>query len=274
MPETKTAPERRFVDNPAGRLVLFMQEVRAEIPKIPGNQNPQIEQVLCTLWKIRKTDRDILLSTLACLIGLPKQVRESFSRLDDVTAELALWWLPQVERSFTSLHLASGLRELVAHYDNGVLNGAVVCADILSRRLAEKVLPAEEVDSLTSEVASLKARILRSDLELALKRFALEQLDAVERALREYRFTGTVPLERALYSAVGAAVAQQDVNTKLSETESGKELWQFFGRINIILGITWAALQIGTRAGDWYVALNAPAEAQIVGSAKNVCSKP
>lgn len=85
---------------------------------------------------------------------------------------------------------------------HGVVVTVALAAD---RRLdSEDEMPAEELAALRSEIDSLEASLLETEMTPYLQGFIQRQIDAIRAALRIYRVQGMKPIEKALHQVVGA----------------------------------------------------------------------
>ena len=227
-------------NNPAGRL--------GSILKAANSMNDKSVAAKVAWAEILETALDnipLLLRRLGQVMELPEVVRQQIMRQKDIDQEVYLKWLPKVQRAFGNTNLKAPLSTFTDPIDEAALDGLDFCADLLSRKMPEKILDKGVLKSIYDDTNKLMEDIVGSDIDKDLKIFMLEKLDQVISAIKEYKIKGANPVEKVVESTYGAIVMHENIYKKTKDTKHGSDFWKILSRVAVVVGITVGSIQIG-----------------------------
>lgn len=228
-----------IVNNPAGRLLAIINAGKTQPKKKIA------AEIWGTLLEVAPEDRTLLLERVGSVLSLPSKIRTEISQIKDVNGSVYLKWLPTVERSFRSINFDAPWQQFIDIIDEAAIYGMEVCSELLSRMTPEKVIDIGSMDTLKVQIDELLSSLNEHDLDLDIKKFIYDHLTKIKFAIEEYRINGTVPLEGAFHSVLGALVITPEIYTKTKDTDIGKGFWGVMGKLALLVTITVGAIQIG-----------------------------
>ena len=155
---------------------------------------------------------------------LPMHAKEAVEELTNIDTQLLLRWYPKVEAAFMVPLSGTPISHFFSHIDPTVEYGVEVCAELLSRKLPEKIVSDENLKALQKDFAELRAEVIADDnIPPPLKKLILHHVNEILKAISDYDITGIQPLEHAVENAVGSVLLHPEIHQK---TEVG----QSFGR--------------------------------------------
>ncbi len=154
-------------------------------------------QVWSELLLVPPDNRSALLFCLAEVLTLPAEIRKRVESDSSIGHEVYLKWLPSVEAALSILHLDQQWAQCIDKFDASVIYGIEVVDELLSRTQAEQTLDTDQLKQIHDEVSSLLKEVYAAaDLDPAIRNFIIHHLEAVERAILNYRLRGAAPLRR------------------------------------------------------------------------------
>lgn len=240
------------LNNPAARLHVILGKVRGM-----GPATKAADAWRGILQEGGPQDQLRFLHRFGRVMGLPLLVKNEISQLRDIDHEMYLRWVPQVEQAFFAQNLSGTIADMVNRIDQNVLDRIEFCADALARQRPESMVDAKDLAEIRKEVEDLRRDVKVADIEVALKEYLCSQLDEVFSAIQDYDVFGILPIRRAVQTAVGAVVLNQERARMAAETSIGERVWKVMARLLLITSLTNSVLQITGRVED----LIAPAKA-------------
>lgn len=186
--------------NSAARLRRIYDKLIAQ------SRNDQMVSTWANVFDIDKTSPHYEDDVTACVMALRSEILFARKRLDDIGAPAKLT-SPAFER----------LRDVAApgqlhsnwHGHRGNITSPD-CSKVFEwaewalREDAERDMPADDMQELQAELASLEAALKDAEVSPYLRDFIQRQVDTIRAALRVYRVQGARPLQDALQKVAGA----------------------------------------------------------------------
>ena len=223
MTETSSSAKRLY-----GTLILLQKSAKegSELLKV----------TIGKAFGISEKDTTRLLAIYLEMIKLVQQTKLDIEKIsDEVDKELYIEPLERLETAFSSNSLVHQWANFSQYLDPTTMKSLQFCADILSRRMGEKLVSDEELETLRKDVDELFELIVDSDLDLLLKNFLLERLEQIRHALLYYRLNGSKGLKDALEKIVGAGFVFNAINGNSNFGEKAREILPKFGKIFVAL---------------------------------------
>lgn len=207
------------LDNPAGRLHQFLFRLAQQPP------NPPVRSALLAVFREDEaaiTDVE-LHRRLAVILALPAETRARVEELllDEEDLALLLRWEEPVALALRdgTANLTVSTNAITNGYDRGVLVELEICARELHRRQAERAIEQSDLDRLRADLDVLRDDILASDLPTDLRRFLLEYVEDMSRALWDYQLRGIAAIEDVHDRIVGTLHRRTDLMARLREQD-------------------------------------------------------
>lgn len=234
-------------DNPAGRLYTLLKE--AKVPPSQGDRQ-KVRIRWAEVLGLDPNDRPALLAQLSRIFTLPEQIRTGLQSVPDLNPERYLEPLDNVERAFSNLNLENQWNSFASPIDAATMAILGVCDERLSATRPEPVVPEDERKDLHEAVRALFEDVKYNEEDPDLREFLLRHLAAMDRALNEYRISGTPPLEDAVAAAVGDAILRQQRGKEADGKKRSRRFWQVIRRAVLLLSL----LDMGTGLGTGLLA--------------------
>lgn len=218
-------------DNPAGRLVAILEHAR----KQSGNKKSR--DVWGEVFGVEPKDTANLLYMYAQLIQLIRTAKDAVEQVDDVDHSIYLKPFSKLERVFAKANLEGGWQGTRNEIDDATVVALQFCADMLSRERGEGEIDEELLTELSEGVSELLEMVMASDLPDSLRIVLVENLEAVRRAILEYRLRGAEGLRRALETAIGSLIRHSEEMKKYKEKPSVKRYIEILGRLNEVVAV-------------------------------------
>ncbi|HVG17678.1 MAG TPA: hypothetical protein VNI02_01395, partial [Blastocatellia bacterium] len=187
-------------NNPAGRLYVILKQFRDNTPT-PGDRNlPWLAQ----FFKIQTNETDSQASeVIHRLIELQKLVDETIQAITNIDLpdpEPYLRPFPQIKKSLN--YLLMNLQGLWAAYHKEIMKidlGALeFCSTKLMEYPTEKPIQQADLDAILDDVQVLFDDVNKEGMPPDLREFILDSLEAIRRAIAEYRIRGVERLREAI----------------------------------------------------------------------------
>jgi len=224
-------------NNPAQRLLTILKAAR-------DRPDGKAEVAWCDILSVESGKNPQLLRRLGLVLDLPNKIKEEIEKISGIDHDVYLKWMPAVQSSFSNINLGRNFNEFKNPLSDHTIYGLEVCAELLSRHSAEKILNPTDLKELDAEVTKLFDALLDSDLHPDLKSFILTRLDEIHLAILDYEFAGPKPLQRAVEAVVGSALFEKQKYDRFAGTEHYKAFWKIISKAALIVTIVSGTLQI------------------------------
>lgn len=218
-------------NNPATRLATILTNLRGQLPGTTPTRQALMNVLGCT-------DEATFFPAYGRLLQLPAQIDTAVKEHVDLEhhdlADLMVWQ-PHVQAAFLqTLSLTGRIDAVLQHYDDNDIRALRICGSLLSASgAAELPVDPAVLEELRQRVQELHDDVLETpEVPEDLKRFILNQLDEIRKALREFQISGTAAIEEVLERVTGAVVVNRDLLTDDNEKSQS-----FIQRLGEILGL-------------------------------------
>ncbi len=254
----------RYSDNPAGRLLSLLTQVRSAEGRsqaaqvwadaigleLPADEDQLNESGLF----LRRSASTIRKRLDAGMVSAPsgaldnfdeiERTLENFERVDVIN--IALFLLPLSKAGFESLSQ---------------------CADVLHAYDPEPVIPDDNVSQLLIRVRETIDEVQDSDMDPRLKEWLLERLADVEKALRLYKVSGFPAVERAFLDLVGGLHLRPSFVERIATSPRAQG-------IALLVALFSGIIQSATSSAALYVAIESRAQPPAITSPRHPGTTP
>lgn len=220
------------VDNPAGRLHVMLSKVRTQ-PREKRTRDVWADLFGVSPEAVHEIYRHLVLMQITL-----DEAREGLLRIPDLTQELYLLCFPNIQTAISPTNLDSQWVQYQKSLDDGTMRGLAFCSDTLGKYQAENLIEQATLDEITSDLDSLSEKVRASSLDDALKIVVLDLLEALRRAIAEYRIRGATALRQALEASVMAVFRNHSLFQDAAEREEVGRFWQVLRKVD--KAVTWA----------------------------------
>lgn len=231
-------------NNPAGRFYRLLSQAKGN----QKNRNVNAFKVWAELLEADEKKPWLVLRSLAGVMELPAIIREQIRGVPEIDQSLYLKWVPKVELAFASQRLNGHFHDFIQHIDDATLHGLEFCAECLSRKCPERRANESQLKEIAKDVAELIEEVLASDLPEDLRKFLLEHLNDLNRALQEYRLFGFKPLERAYGAIISGGLVAPEIIEKAKSKPHGQKFWAVFKKLSVVLMVAKSFVELGDRS--------------------------
>lgn len=202
------------LDNPAGRLWLFLKHVVERASAATDRNNPTFKQVFTDYFGA-EDDEPLYYARISAIMQLPVDVRDRVESLthSPLPAEMLIRPLPTVQ-TFLTAHAAGrhSIKGNALTITDGVLNDLEGCSHILSRSSSTARLDETKIASIRESVDSLIASInLDDSLPVTLRRIILRYAHRILVAIDEYNLRGPEAIAEANDALIGITHTNADI---------------------------------------------------------------
>lgn len=207
--------------NPAGQLLKILTHLRNTTG---GDIFTQMSSAL-GVSKVDPIDGKVsYIAGLAKALQLIDMVETRIKATPGLNHGLHLHTLPSLRDLFAEASQNMDFNQWKAKYlKEDLITPIIFCSDVLGKMGADEEISAENLENLSAEVNRLYESVLASSLSPEIKLIVLQQLEAIRRAIHEYRVTGIIALQEALAGAVG----QVALHKEEFQHEKGQEVERF-----------------------------------------------
>jgi hypothetical protein len=213
-------------NNPAGRLYAILAEAKQT------QDNVQLKTMWAKMFDVAPDDTAGLLAFFVQVMGLVAQTRRAIESLTDVDKDAYLRPIVQIERAFTRANFETHCAEFKGIINDSVMVALDFCSDKLSRVAAEEMIDATVLRELLSDVQDMIEEILGSTMDASLKAVILDHLEAIRRAILQYKISGAEGIKRAMDSGVGSLLRHADELKKSDNKSKVERLTKLLAKID------------------------------------------
>jgi hypothetical protein len=228
-----------MANNSAARLLEIIQKVQG----YRGNSTPAWE-----IWaKILGSPNDftLLVVQLAKIYQLPGQIKSDVEAfVHPAKQAVCLEWFPNVSTAIKSSSWNARIHDFAGLIADTDVLSLRVCAAELSVLVNEKDIKQKEIDDLLQQINSLEAELKKSSLPPDVLKYIQLHLNEIRTALRDFKITGTGPLEASIERAAGSLIVSPEIAVRSAETKEGMQFWGIVAKVNTLVQVTWNSLQI------------------------------
>lgn len=214
------------INNPAGRLLEFVKEAQ----KIPGDWGSR--QGWARLLGVQPNDTASLLRHICPVIELPSLIKEKMTRLENISHDIYLEWVPRIESHLNQVELSSPWHKFLSGFDQTFKTKLEICDDLLSHNSPEPSLDKQQVQEIQSDVEDLIKDIEASSLDEDLKKYILYYLRKIDDGILEYRIKGIESLKKAFEETYGPLRIDPEAERIKKHPEFLKRFGEILEKIN------------------------------------------
>lgn len=216
---------KSFTNNPAGRL----HSILSAAMEVKELKHKPARETWARVLNVDANDTPALMSLLSLIIGLPRDARDQFERLEDIAQESWREPLDAVDELFsTHFDLNAPWGAFALQFRPGTLATLKLVAERLREVSHETVLSTEQLDTIRAKLNDTREAVLSSDLPNELRLDLVTALNALLKSLDEYQIIGNTAIRNTLYQAI--------VTTRIQNAGAT-------GKHKSVLETVWATLQ-------------------------------
>lgn len=230
---------------------ILAQELRTILQMLLNNPAARLHQILTLCKKYQKesgsrlmlfgwrkvfrmveTTRDFaVMERIGRVYALAGEITELVSRFDDLDPQLYLGWREELEEAFLNLSFRSEFDTFIKQLPKTLLVNIEFCSNALSDRCPEPMVDPDQLMDLSKVAGELIKDVPGSDLDEAGKRYFLDYLALVRRAVDDYSLTGAPSLQGVVDAVTGTLATQRQVSIPTRDTPVGKRFWSLITKI-------------------------------------------
>lgn len=211
------------LNNPAGRLHRILAQAQ---------ENLKGRAHVSDVWHsvLGLSDELDLTQQMAGLLAVLDEVIELLrsSRVSPTHFSAQLY---RVAQALSPILFGRSASELGNHLDDSSLGALGLCASVLDGRSEESLIDADDLSGLKSDVDELLQKLVDTDIDQTLTEVIIVFLHRILRAISDYHIYGSAGLRRALETAVGTMVMQEDLFQPLKESSIFKDIGDLIRKV-------------------------------------------
>jgi len=228
-----------MANNSASRLLDILQKIQGY------RRNGMIAWEAWAKILGSPNDFSLLVAQLAKIYQLPGRVKTDVERLvPPAKRSICLEWMPSVTNAIKNSSWNGQISTFADAISDTDMSSLRFCSTELSLLVSEKDIKQKEIDDLLQIINLLETDLLKSSLDADVLNYLLSNLIEIRTAFRDYRITGTPPIEAAIERAAGSIFVSPDIAKKSTETNEGMRFWGIVGKLNTLVQLSWNSLQI------------------------------
>ena len=158
-----------------------------------------VRRVWAKVFEIDENDLPRIFYQLALLQELTNDVEKEIRNLE-VDHEVYLQHMARIRQGLAHPNFQSHWGAPKQLLSEAALLSLQFCAESLKRHSAENTVPADDLNSIQKEIDELFQQIANGEFNKKLKAVLLEMLEAMRRAISEYRIRGAKGLREELFT--------------------------------------------------------------------------
>lgn len=212
-----------FVNNPAARLHQILTLCKKHEKESGGR--PML-MGWRKVFRMGETVKDFMvMERIGRVYVLAGEISDLVGRFDDMDPQLYLGWREELEDAFLNLSFRSEFGTFVKRIPRTLLVNVEFCSNALSERCPEPMVDPEKLIEINKLVLELIKSVQDSDLDEAGKRYFLDYLTLIRRAVDDYSFLGAPALQGVIDAVTGTLATQRHVSIPTRDTAVGKRFW-------------------------------------------------
>ena len=238
--------QKPVLDNPAGRLALFLQNLRTTELRTPATGNNGPWDNLAHLLGADRGDTARTLSLMAAVTDLPNQIEFWITNCPDISDKF-ISLLSDV-REFLRNLLSNMQSNLMMPQENLITTMELI-SDQLHRYAPEPVPDSDELSAVRKEVQDLYLSIRSSEIDSDLASFLSDRIRSLLAAIDDFQISGVDAIRTAINETIGDIYVRVSVGD-ISETDEevkkfGGHLMDILNKLSALINIPAAAITIG-----------------------------
>lgn len=183
-------------------------------------------------------DRKQFFQKIHKVMDIPSEVSELIGRQNSIDPQLALKWMPAIERAFSSISPDGSFEPFAKHISQTVIYSLELCASTLEKHFPEEDLDDDELLSLQHDIDEIRETILRAEIDREIKRYLLGLVNKLSDAVTECRILGPNPIKAEIREFLGRVVTESTLFKKTQKTPLGKRVFNLFKDAAVLVGLT------------------------------------
>lgn len=186
-------------DNPAGRLYRVLSQA-------PSEQYAKLHarEVWAKLLELEDPKDNVgIYRGIGLLLDQLDKVEEILRSKPDIEQQVYLQNFPRLRQGIATPTLDAPWAHSQRHLTAEAVRDLLFCSTKISEFYSEGHLEAEEIKEISVELSKLMESVLESSIDPDLRKILLDLLEAIRRALAEYRIRGTSGLREATAQSIG-----------------------------------------------------------------------
>lgn len=216
--------------NPARRLYKLLVEAKQL------NDALTVRQAWAKVFHLEDESLPAIFYNLVLLQQLVSEVEDAVQGLD-VDHTLFLQHMPQIKQILSLPNFDSDWGRAKKPLTEAALVSLQFCSERLSRGFPEKAPHEDEIQSIKEEVDQLYERIISSTLKPSVRSVLLEMVEAMRRAISEYRIRGMKGLRQELFSILERFQRNFDLLKENRNEPEVSMFWKVLGKYDTLTSV-------------------------------------
>jgi hypothetical protein len=219
--------------NPATRLYELLRAAQQSVPET--EQHVQAVVVWAKVLGCNAEDEDLFISRFTQVRSLKKDVVHAIESIADIDHALYLSWRSPIDSLLTLGTLYRPWSQIRTIISDTSMQALQFAAAELSRHHLERLLPADQVERLRDEIASLLDEVTQSEFPSKLRDQVVKHLREILEALSAYGLRGLEVLEVSFESAAGSVILRREDYLDYQDHEVLKRYWHILLRLSELI---------------------------------------
>ncbi len=190
------------------------------------------------------TDDLIVMNKVGKVFTLPFIISTHIQRFADLPADLYLGWRKDLAAAFRYVNFNANFQDFGNRLSDSLLINIRFCAHELQKRMPEKSVSPEDLQSLRELAWTLYQEVLGFELPPNLGRYLLNYLFLIIEAIDDYEITGAAGMERSFNAVIGAVVTDTPTTKAANESTFGSRFWSVVTKVGVALKIAKTATEL------------------------------
>lgn len=220
------ASAREPLTNPARRLYSLLE--RGQFGRNPDRK---IKPVLAKMFELKdNSDESEMYTKLATFLRLIATVERRCKAASDKRADQFLYAIKSVWSMFRGINLEGNWSySAISESDMGLIYLAAAYFDEFKE---EALIDPKTLAEINAGATALSEEIVSGNLDERLKVIILDQLDAIQQSVDDYKIRGAEGLKKVLAESTGMIVLEKDAFAKNKDNPTVKKFWDVLTKIN------------------------------------------
>jgi uncharacterized protein with HEPN domain len=202
-----------------------------------------VQRVWASVFQIDENDLPKIFYQLALLQELTNEVEKEIRNLD-VDHDVYLQHMARIRQALAHPNFQSHWGAVKQHLTEAALLSLQFCAESLKRHSAEIVVPEDELRIIQKDIDELFQQIADGDFNKKLKTVLLDMLEAMRRAINEYRIRGAKGLREELFTVLERFQRNFDLIREHKDEPVVGAFWQVLTKYDTLTSVYVNAPQI------------------------------
>lgn len=241
-PPSDSSVKKPALTNPARRLHALLESGRSGGVSA---QNIGMMDGLSRMFALANSNESEIYTKLATFLRLLGTVERRCNAASDKKANQFLYAIGSVQKAFKSFNPGAPWNSVMSNISQSDMALLYLAADYFDGLNEEALIDGQTLKEINDVATALIEEISSGNLDERLKVIILDQLDAIRRAVEDYKIRGAEGLKKALAESSGMVILEWGIFAKNEGNTSVKKFWDILTKINTAVRAAELAYYLG-----------------------------